>query len=133
MGRKTEQRIKPTKVPEDVISFSYRYLRKTEKFNYECKDTIYFCKVIQRLKQISSYTPRQLKTNRSQSLRCNPIDWDGKGITEECFGLPREDELVDQPYEFQISANKHGRVHGFFIGPVFYIVWFDPDHNLFSR
>ncbi len=131
MGRETNQRIKPTKVREDAISFSYRYLKKTTKFDYERRKARYFCKVIDRLRDISSYTPTELKTSRSRSLRCTPIDWDREGLTESCFGLPHEDELADQPYEFEISANKYGRIHGFFVDTVFYIVWLDPDHNLF--
>ncbi|QXE21583.1 hypothetical protein B6N60_00260 [Richelia sinica FACHB-800] len=43
-----------------------------------------------------------------------------------------EEQLVGQPYQFQLSSNEYGRVHGFFIENVFYIVWLDPDHLLYS-
>ncbi|NMG11911.1 hypothetical protein DP117_35700 [Brasilonema sp. UFV-L1] len=69
-------------------------------------------------------------SNRSSALRCHPIDW--IDTTESCFGFPGEEQLVDTPYQFSISSNKHGRVHGFFIEEVFYIVWLDPNHKLYS-
>ncbi len=45
--------------------------------------------------------------------------------------MPNEEQLVDIPYQFSLSSNEHGRVHGFFIDEVFYIVWLDPDHLLY--
>ena len=77
-------------------------------------------------------TLQDLLKNRSKSLRCHPIDW--KDTTEPYgFGIPNEEKIVlDPPYQFQISANEHGRVHGFFRDNVFYIVWLDPDHNLYA-
>ncbi|ELU7233491.1 hypothetical protein SCL96_003408 [Escherichia coli] len=35
------------------------------------------------------------------------------------------------PYQFAVSRNEHGRVHGFFIGNVFHVVWLDPHHRLY--
>ncbi|KOR37601.1 MULTISPECIES: hypothetical protein [Planktothricoides] len=47
------------------------------------------------------------------------------------FGIANEEQLVNTPYQFQISANEYGRVHGFFSENVFYAIWLDPDHNLY--
>jgi hypothetical protein len=71
-----------------------------------------------------------MTVTNARSLRCHPIDWDD--TTETCFGLVNEEQLVSQPYQFQLSSNEYGRVHGFFIENVFYIVWLDPDHLLYS-
>ena len=35
------------------------------------------------------------------------------------------------PWQFTITANAHGRVHGFWIDDVFYLVWIDPCHKLY--
>ena len=52
--------------------------------------------------------------------------------TEQCFGIPNEKQLVDTPYQlFEISLNQ-GRVHGFFIENIIYIVWLDPEHKLYQ-
>ena len=47
------------------------------------------------------------------------------------FGIPGEDQLVEKPWQFALSANEHGRVHGFLIQNRFYIVWLDPEHELY--
>jgi hypothetical protein len=60
----------------------------------------------------------------------HPIKWED--TSENKFGFPNEEQLVDTPYQFSISSNEHGRVHGFFIAEVFYIVWLDPNHLLYS-
>lgn len=38
-----------------------------------------------------------------------------------------------EPWQFQLSANEHGRVHGILIDQVFYIVWLDPNHALYPK
>ncbi|MDJ0676493.1 MAG: hypothetical protein QNJ36_14115 [Calothrix sp. MO_167.B42] len=78
---------------------------------------------------MSGLTAQELLINRSSSLRCHPINWEH--TSENCFGLPDEEQLVDTPYQFSLSSNEHGRVHGFFIDEVFYIVWLDPQHLLY--
>jgi hypothetical protein len=72
----------------------------------------------------------ELKTNGSPALRCHTIDW--PDTSEGAFGIPEEEQVVDTPYQFSLSSNEHGRVHGFFIGEVFYVVWLDPEHQLYA-
>ncbi|WP_298920867.1 hypothetical protein [uncultured Nostoc sp.] len=72
---------------------------------------------------------QELLVNRSNTLRCHPIKWED--TSESGFGLPNEEQLVDIPYQFSISSNEYGRVHGLFIKEIFYIVWLDPDHLLY--
>ncbi|MHC5610983.1 MAG: hypothetical protein ACYTXA_08185 [Nostoc sp.] len=82
--------------------------------------------MLDRLKALSSLTAQELLVNRSSTLRCHPIKWED--TSERGFGLPNEEQLVDIPYQFSISSNEHG----FFINEIFYIVWLDPDHLLYS-
>ena len=72
----------------------------------------------------------ELTTNRSPSLRFNPIHFDKKNVTENSFGLSLPEDLTDEGYEFSITSNERGRCHGFFINTIFYIVWLDPEHKL---
>ncbi|PSF35601.1 hypothetical protein C7H19_16045 [Aphanothece hegewaldii CCALA 016] len=87
--------------------------------------------LLERLKALSSLTAQELLVNRSSTLRCHPINWED--TSENGFGLPNEEQLVDTPYQFSLSSNEHGRVHGFFIDDVFYIVWLDPQHLLYPE
>jgi hypothetical protein len=101
-----------------------------EKFCYYPHEGAYFVELIGRVKALSSLTKQELLSNRSKALRAHPIDW--TLTTETCFGFPKEEEIVDIPYQFSINSNEAGRVHGFFIYNTFYLVWFDKRHNLFS-
>ncbi|RZV39959.1 MAG: hypothetical protein EVJ48_02985 [Candidatus Acidulodesulfobacterium acidiphilum] len=69
---------------------------------------------------------------KGKTLRCHRIDW--KETTETCFGIPNEDKIVNGgEFQFALSSNEHGRVHGFFIGNIFCVVWLDPDHKLYKN
>jgi hypothetical protein len=127
---KSQSGIKRQSVSSPRISFSCKYLDlEHRKFSINGRDFNYLSALLQRLKDLSSWQKLTLLTNGSKSLRCHPIDWDK--VTESGFGLPNEDELVDKPYQFQLSSNEHGRVHGFFIDEIFYVVWLDPEHKLY--
>lgn len=133
MRTNSHSSIKPTPLSKDKTSFSFRYLTPgpDNKFYYKEKSSAYFCKVIERLKDLCAWKPTELKVSRSSSLRCNPIEWKKSNVTESCFGLPNEEDLVGEgAYEFGVSGNEHGRIHGFFRDTIFHIVWLDPDHKL---
>ena len=119
------------KIPEG-ISFSFRYYQDDrDQFSIGGRDAKYLASLLRRLRDLSQLNAQEVINNQSKSLRCHGIVW--KNTTEpNGFGIPNEAELVNVPYQFQISANEYGRVHGFFSENVFYIVWLDPDHNLYS-
>jgi hypothetical protein len=112
------------------LTFSFKYLQSEHhKFSGNRQETAYWLTLLDRLKALSGLTAQELLINRSSSLRCHPIKW--QDTSENGFGLPNEEQLVDTPYQFSLSSNEHGRVHGFFIDQVFYIVWLDPNHQLY--
>ncbi|MEG4856290.1 hypothetical protein QUB75_03960 [Microcoleus sp. K1-B6] len=118
-------------IPEGV-SFYFRYYQDDkEQFSIGGRDAKYLASLLRRLRDLSQLNAQEIINNQSKSLRCHGIVW--KNTTEpNGFGIPNEDILINIPYQFQISANEYGRVHGFFSENVFYIVWLDPDHNLYS-
>jgi hypothetical protein len=116
----------------ELFNFSLKYLDdQHENFNYTVHDGTYFCEVFTRLKNLCSLTKQELLSNRSSALRAHPIDWKDTS-QEKGFNFPHYDQIVDVPYQFTVSANEYGRIHGFFIYNTFYIVWLDKDHNLYS-
>jgi hypothetical protein len=124
-----DNRINPTDVHNEKVAFSLKHLVRSEKFDYQHHklEVKYFWKVLERLKDLSALTALEIRNSRdADSLRCHKIDW-GK-TTEKSFGI-KELESTES-HQFQISSNEYGRVHGFFIGHIFYIVWFDPFHKL---
>ncbi|TVQ16480.1 MAG: hypothetical protein EA367_20095 [Leptolyngbya sp. DLM2.Bin15] len=122
--------IESTKLKPQGISFSFKYYQNDHyKFSCNEKAATYWLTLIDRLKAISGLSHKELLANRSSALRCHPIRWED--TSEHGFGLPNEEQLVDIPYQFSVSSNEHGRVHGFLIDEVFYVVWLDPEHLLY--
>ena len=65
----------------------------------------------------------------------HPIDWKDNKIRESGFNC-LDSRLMEQIREecWQLGINNHGfRIHGFFIENVFYVVWLDPNHELYER
>jgi hypothetical protein len=126
-----QSEIRPTQIKPKGISFSFKYLKTDhEKFHWVDREISYWMTLLDRFRNLSGLTAVELKTNGSSALRCHPID--SNDTSENGFGIPNEEQVVDIPYQFSLSSNEHGRVHGFFIDEVFYAVWLDPNHCLYQ-
>ena len=129
--RSSNSEIRPTQINPKGITFSLKFFNDThDKFCSTDRDPDYWQTLLKRLKDLSGLTALEMMTNNSPALRCHPIAW--SDTSEFRFGIPNEEQLVGNPYQFSLSSNAHGRVHGFFINEVFYIVWLDPNHLLYS-
>ena len=130
-SRNNSSLVNPTKLDQNKrLSFNFRYLIETDKFRYQEKENLYFLKLIERLVSACNMNRLELIKNGSKSWRCHQIDWET--VTEESFGIHATD-ICDDAWQFEISSNEHGRVHGFFIEDVFYVRWLDPEHKLYSK
>lgn len=65
-----------------------------------------------------------------KALRSHCIEWD---ITSEPDGFSHMSEQMQgcQPWQFSLARDELGRVHGLWVGNVFYAVWIDHDHQLY--
>ena len=124
------RRVIPTPVgPEQSVCFNLRHLyHKHSKFLYHDREAVYFCKLLERLRNLSTMTRNDLVGSRSKAIRFNRIHFNRPDVSEDTFGL--RGDVDDHAFEFSVSANEYGRVHGYFISNIFYIVWLDPDHKL---
>ena len=130
-------RIKPSKIDEtEKVSFNFCRLQNiTGKFDFQSRQVNYFNCLISKLREISKMNRRELTVSNKRyhcGLRCHPIDFSEKRVTEDGFNIPGNEELNDDAWEFSLSQGEHGRAHGYFIGNIYYIVWLDPDHNLYK-
>jgi hypothetical protein len=124
--------IKPTEIKDTPITFSFKYLDfSNRKFHItECGQPYFQC-LLERFKHLSGLYEKELHNNNSPSLRSHPIRW--RDTTEPKGFMNLKGQLSGRDgWQFQLSANEHGRVHGFLLQSVFYIVWFDPKHNLYN-
>jgi hypothetical protein len=115
------QRIPEIPPPDTpLISFSFKHtVLNCPKFKIEGKNNQYFLKVIERMKALCGETALSLKRENTSEKN----GFKGK------LPISRKD---NPPYQISISGNEHGRLHGFFIGEIFHVVWFDPDHKLYA-
>ena len=131
----TSGRIPLPAIPQQEISFSFKYLDLSkEKFSLaQCADVRqYVEKLLERFRAINTMTALALRTSGSGALRCHTIPWERTSEREGFTNLNETLRRQNEPIQFQVSANEHGRVHGFFIGSTFYVVWLDPAHLLHS-
>jgi len=68
-------------------------------------------KLLGRLRDVCSKTRREFINEHNKTLRIHPIKW--SKVTESSFGTHVPEHDADA-WQFSISQNKHGRVHGFF-------------------
>lgn len=119
----------PTRVAS--ISFSFQHLDfANPKFHHtKCRDG-YLPTLVERLRDLSGWTPQEFRDSRSHSIKSNKLRWND--TTEPNGFFPGNEQLRGYPaYEFSLSVNEHGRIHGFFIDSIFFVVWLDPDHLLY--
>lgn len=131
---KQTDHIKPTLVGlHDKVSFNFRRLcyKQGGKFDYRSHESSYFLKLVERLQAISNMKKMEFIQPFGYGLRCHPIHFKDttNNLTERTFGILGED-IDDEARQFEISTNEYGRVHGFFVENVFYIVWLDKHHEL---
>lgn len=113
-----------------VFSFKHLDLATNPKFNLNRCRAGYLPKLLERLKALHGFQVSELKYNKSRSLRCHSLDW--SATTEPRGFVCLNDQLRSLPaWQFEVSSNEHGRVHGFFIDQTFFVVWVDPDHLMY--
>lgn len=114
-------------VDDGKFTFSFAcFSREHELFNLGGKaddDTIggrWFLDLMDCLKSVSNKTISELKRSPHD---LHPVDWSTTNTTP-----PNNNEQLEY-WQFRINKSK-GRVIGFLIDSVFYVVWLDPHHNL---
>lgn len=114
------------------FSFKLIDLCGNPKFSINTCGANYLDAMLQRFCAVSSMTVQEFRACRSSALRSHPIRWQN---TSEPNGFAHlNDQLQDEDaYQFELSANAHGRVHGLLLDNTFYVVWLDPNHNLYPR
>jgi hypothetical protein len=85
--------------------------------------------LMDRMKSLSTWTVNEFVAGGTKGLRNHPIYWDGTARPDG-FSLPEQYEAYT-PFQFSVSANERGRVHGLLIDDTFHVIWLDQDHRLY--
>jgi hypothetical protein len=132
LGNKGEIRSNANLIRDLPVNFSFHYLvRDSHKFDYNDRDFKYFDALLERTQEVSKMTLKEFKTRPNKTLRNHDIAFGDANVSEDGFGIPHRADLDADAWQFSISVNAHGRVHGFFIDNTFYVVWLDPYHALY--
>ena len=118
---------------EEKVSFNFKCLQtKDGKFEYKDCNSNYFNTLLERLRDLSRMSRNELTLhNRGKTLRCHPINFKKDRLSESTFGLP-DRSLDDEAWQFSLTKKEHGRVHGYFAGSSFFVVWLDYKHELYQ-
>jgi hypothetical protein len=121
-------------LPDDLVRFSFRHFQANGKFCLPDQSLLplYIQTLLDRLRSVSDMTISEFRTSGNKSLRSHSHDW---AETTEPNGYAHLSQQLQscQPWQFSLSANEHGRIHGILIDSVFYVVWLDPCHALYPK
>lgn len=122
--------IKKTEVNDQRLRFSFSYFTHDEQLSPTTFAESYLQKLLERLKSLSSWTLREFTGPTRQAIRNHRIALVDTYRPDGFTHLPQQTRDGDA-WQFSISANEHGRVHGLLIGGTFYLVWLDCNHRLY--
>lgn len=128
----TESAIKKSPIPDGTLKFSFKLFDPSDgevcpaKFNDG-----YTQALMQRLQNLSSWLISEFTGPCHHSIRNHRISWEK---TKRPDGFTHLNEQFEsyEPWQFSVSVNAHGRVHGVIIDDCFYIVWLDCNHIVYS-
>jgi hypothetical protein len=122
----------PSDLLDGLLRFSLKFYEPSHEV-FHCKDCSpgYFQSLLERMKQLSTMRVSELTNRTNSTTRFHRIDWEPGKVSVTSFGIRGWKECDDDAWQFSITANEHGRVHGFLIENIFYVVWLDPNHQLY--
>lgn len=135
-----------TKTSDDKIIFSYKFFKcisvKGRDFN-NCFSNIYeyskwITLLLQKITNISSMKLSEAR-NSSTSLRFHPVDGKPLNVLKEtllnsgtdCNKIFSQDE-GENYYELSLGTS-NGRIFGYLVGNLYYILLFDPHHLIYPN
>lgn len=118
--------------PPDVeLRFSFKYFDESD--GVMCPGSFssgYTRALMQRMRDLSSWTVKQFTSQAHKTVRNHRHDW-SRTTRPNGFGALNEQMKAYEGWQFCLSANAHGRVHGILIDDTFYVIWLDKDHRLY--
>lgn len=114
---------------EDRLYFSFAKTEYNDYFNVDRTCPNWSADLFETLQKVSSFSLKDIYdgkyTGDTSTVRIHQHE---KAKAPPC-PFPA-DIPPDKMYQIRISVNKGG-IHGALIDDVFYVVWFDPHHNLY--
>jgi hypothetical protein len=123
--------IKKRPVPDPQLRFSFKFFDETDA--EMCPAVFangYTQTLMQRLRALSSWTVKQFTTRQDHTIRNHQHDWT-ETARPNGFAHLNDFYKAYPGWQFSLTANEHGRVHGIIIDDTFYVIWLDKNHALY--
>lgn len=125
-------RIRKTDVSGEFLTFSFRYFTIDNTVSPTEQPDGYLHVLIERLRALSGWTIAEFLNSHSKAIRIHPIDWAETSRPDGFAHLPQQ--LRDGvAFQFSLTGNKYGRVHGLLVGGVYQVIWLDCNHRVYSK
>jgi hypothetical protein len=124
-------KVQKAPLTDDGIRFSFKHYTVCDKFCMPdlAKSPHYVAVLFDRMKHVSGLKLSEFRLY-NKTLRAHSHDWED--TTEKAGYMHLSQQMQEcEPWQFSLSANEHGRVHGVLVDNVFYVVWLDPNHALY--
>lgn len=118
--------------PDVDLKFSFKLFDHTDEVM--CPPTFtdgYTQALMKRLRDLSSWKVKKFTSQSDKSLRNHTHDWT-RTERPDGFSSLNEQYRAYPGWQFCISANEHGRVHGIIVDDTFYVIWLDHAHRLYA-
>lgn len=140
-------------VSSEKLKVSFEYMDwETEEFFFHGLESEYYKKFFECITQIQKSVEKDIVEQTHPSLRPKSIF--NKNGTKNEFPTSVVEKLANKllpetkdiesakarakkitensAFEVTVTKEKKGRIHGFILNKIFYVVWVDPAHNLYS-
>ena len=86
--------------------------------------------LMERLRDLSTWKVKQFTGAPDKAVRNHQHDW-AKTARPDGFSNLNKHFQSYPGWQFCLTANEHGRVHGILIDDTFHVIWLDQEHNLY--
>ncbi|MGG4552624.1 hypothetical protein [Paenibacillus humicus] len=115
----------------EKIVFSWKFFDKDhEAFNCGNSKVGWFINLMETMKHISEMTLMEYIQCTGKPLRVHNHKWSDVAFTFEHLKKELREQIENDTTQFALSTSG-GRVHGFLIENLLFVVWLDPEHNLY--
>lgn len=125
-------KVKPSNIKDITedpkVRFSFESVNKTEYFNLDATCQNWSADLFDTLQKVSSITMKEIYSGKFSSKN-TPFRIHQHSKADPPSKVPNNVSINDM-WQIRISVSKGG-IHGIFVDNIFYIIWFDPHHNLY--
>lgn len=132
-NRKLSSRINPNNIEQkenNRIVFSFQALNRNDYFNLDGTCTNWSSDLFETMKKVSEIEISEITagkyTGKNSTLRIHT-----HSSAHPPCELP-DNVTLDDLWQIRISKSKGG-IHGRFVDNIFYVIWFDPLHNMYPN